>query len=253
MHGKVALVTGASSGIGRDTARGFAREGAAVVVSARRPRQGNETAQMIAREGGKALFVRADVSQAADVRSMVSATLEIFGRLDYAVNNASIEGHLKPIAELAEQEWDEVLSINLKGTFLCMKYEARAMIEQGSGGAIVNVGSVNSFLGGREVSAYVSSKHGQLGLTRCASAELAPHNIRVNIMCPGVVDTPMHRRLRRTLGDEVYDDDLIPRVHLGRAARSEEIAANILFLCSDEASYITGAALTADGGFCATH
>jgi len=251
MQGKVAIVTGSSSGIGRETARLFAREGASVVVSARREREGNGTARMIADEGGRAFFVRADISRAEDVQRLVSATIETFGRLDYAVNNASVEGNFKPITELTEQEWDEVLGINLKGTFLCVKYEAMAMIEQGSGGAIVNVGSVNSFLGSPDGSPYVSSKHGQVGLTRCASAELAPHNIRVNIICPGVIDTPMHRRLRAALGDELYDD-VIPRVHLGRAAQPEEIAANVLFLCSDEASYITGAALTSDGGLSAT-
>jgi NAD(P)-dependent dehydrogenase (short-subunit alcohol dehydrogenase family) len=136
---------------------------------------------------------------------MVTHTLETFGRLDYAVNNAGIEGRFTSVVELSEEEWDRVLDINLKGTFLCLKYEARAMLAAGHGGAIVNVGSINSFLGFPYGAAYVSSKHGLIGLTTSVSAELAPHGIRVNIVCPGIIDTPMHQRARKLLGDEVYD------------------------------------------------
>jgi len=176
----------------------------------------------------------------------------VFGRLDYAVNSAGIEGQWTGITDLAEDEWDRVLDINLKGTFLCMKYEARAMLDGGHGGAIVNIGSVNSFLGFQTGSAYVTSKHGLIGLTTCVSAELAPQGIRVNLVCPGFIDTPMHRRGRGILGDELYDKGVLPRVHLRRAGRPEEIARSILFLCSDEASYITGTTLTPDGGFTLT-
>ena len=252
MSGKVALVTGASSGIGRATAEAFAAKGAKVALAARREDELAGLVGEIESRGGAATFVRTDVSIAKDVERMVQHTIETFGRLDYAVNNAGIEGQFSGVTDLAEEEWDRVLDINLKGTFLCMKYEARAMLAGGHGGAIVNVGSVNSFLGFPTGSAYVASKHGQIGLTTSVSAELAPQGIRVNLVCPGVIDTPMHRRLRGLIGDELYDTVLKGSVHLRRAGLPEEIARSVVFLCSDEASYITGTTLTPDGGFTLT-
>jgi len=249
---KVALITGASSGIGRATAKTFAADGAAVAVAARRSDELDDLVAEIRAGGGNATAFKTDVSQAADVRRLVDHTVETLGRLDFAVNNAGIEGRFAPVTELPDEEWDRVLGINLKGAFLCMKYEARAMLSAGHGGAIVNVGSVNSFLGAATGSAYVASKHGMIGLTTSASAELAPQGIRVNLVCPGVIDTPMHRRLREDIGDEVYDQGLIPNIHLQRAGRPEEIAEAIVFLCSDAASYITGTTLTPDGGFTLT-
>jgi NAD(P)-dependent dehydrogenase (short-subunit alcohol dehydrogenase family) len=252
MNGKVALVTGASSGIGRATAEAFAAKGARVVLAARREEELAGLVSAIESRGGAATFVRTDVSVAKDVERMVQHTIATFGRLDCAVNNAGIEGQFAGITNLPEEEWDRVLDINLKGTFLCMKYEAAAMLAGGHGGAIVNVGSVNSFLGFPTGSAYVASKHGQIGLTTSVSAELAPQGIRVNLVCPGVIDTPMHRRLRGLIGDALYDTVLKGSVHLRRAGRPEEIARAIVFLCSDEASYITGTTLTPDGGFTLT-
>lgn len=252
MSGKVALVTGASSGIGRATAEVFVARGAKVALAARREDELAKLVSEVETRGGAATFVRTDVSVAKDVERMVKHTVEAFGRIDYAVNNAGIEGQFSGITDLPEEEWDRVLDINLKGTFLCMKYEARAMLAGGHGGAIVNIGSVNSFLGFPTGSAYVASKHGQIGLTTSVSAELAPQGIRVNLVCPGVIDTPMHRRLRGVVGDEVYDKDLLQRVHTRRAGLPEEIARSIVFLCSDEASYITGTTLTPDGGFALT-
>jgi NAD(P)-dependent dehydrogenase (short-subunit alcohol dehydrogenase family) len=252
MDGKVALVTGASSGIGRATAEVFAANGVKVALAARRVDELAGLAREIQTRGGAATFVKTDVSVAKDVERMVKHTIETFGRLDYAVNNAGIEGEFSGITDLPEEEWDRVLDINLKGTFLCMKYEAIAMLAGGHGGAIVNIGSVNSFLGFPTGSAYVASKHGQIGLTTSVSAELAPQGIRVNLVCPGIIDTPMHRRLRGLIGDEMYDEVLKKRVHTRRAGRPEEIAQSIVFLCSDEASYITGATLTPDGGFTLT-
>lgn len=252
MSDKVALITGASSGIGRATTEAFAAKGAKVVLAARREDELAALATEIGVRGGQATFVKTDVSVATDVKRMVAHTIETFGRLDYAVNNAGIEGQLSGIADLPEEEWDRVLDINLKGTFLCMQYETRAMLAGGHGGAIVNVGSVNSFLGFPYGAAYVASKHGQVGLTTSVSAELAPQGIRVNLVCPGIIDTPMHRRLRGLIGDELYDTILQQRVHTKRAGRPEEIAGAILFLCSEEASYITGTTLTPDGGFALT-
>lgn len=252
MNDRVALITGASSGIGRATAEAFAAKGARVVLAARRQDELASLVTEIEVRGGKATAIKTDVSAVKDVERMVAHALEAFGRLDYAVNNAGIEGQFTGITELAEEEWDRVLDINLKGTFLCLKYEARAMLNCGNGGAIVNIGSINSFLGFPTGSAYVASKHGLIGLTTSVSAELAPQGIRVNLVCPGIIDTPMHHRARGLLGDEVYDTVVLPSVHLRRAGRPEEIARSIVFLCSDEASYITGTTLTPDGGFTLT-
>jgi NAD(P)-dependent dehydrogenase (short-subunit alcohol dehydrogenase family) len=252
MNGRVALVTGASSGIGRATAELFAERGARVVVAARRQDELDSLVADIEARGGTASAVRTDVSVSADVGRMVDHAITTFGRLDYAINNAGIEGRFAGITELEEHEWDRVLGINLKGTFLCMQREARAMLAAGHGGAIVNVGSVNSFLGFATGAAYCTSKHGLIGLTTSVSAELASKGIRVNLVCPGIVDTPMHRRLRRDIGDAVYDQGVLPSVHLQRAGEPEEIARAIVFLCSDDASYITGTTLTPDGGFTLT-
>ena len=215
MNDKVALITGASSGIGRATAELFAEKGARIVVAARR--QDELDSLVAAVEAGRRqrpVRFRPTFPISADVERMVEHAIKTFGRLDYAVNNAGIEGRFAPITDLAEDEWDQLMGINLKGTFLCMKHEAKAMLAGKHGGAIVNVGSVNSFLGAATGSAYCTSKHGLIGLTTSASAELAPQGIRVNLMCPGVIDTPMHRRLRDEIGDEVYDQGLLPNVHL---------------------------------------
>jgi NAD(P)-dependent dehydrogenase (short-subunit alcohol dehydrogenase family) len=251
MTGKVALITGASSGIGSATAAAFAARGCKVALAARRENELAQLVKAIEARGGSAKFIKTDVSVAEDVRRMVDQTMSAFGRLDYAVNNAGIEGNFFPIEELPEEEWDRILDINLKGVYLCLKYEAKAMLPAGRG-AIVNVGSVNSFRGFPMGSAYVASKHALIGLTSSVSAELGPRGIRVNLVCPGLIDTPMHRRLRATIGDAPFDAGVLPRVHVQRAGRAEEIASAILFLCSDEASYITGTTLTPDGGFTLT-
>jgi NAD(P)-dependent dehydrogenase (short-subunit alcohol dehydrogenase family) len=249
---KVVLITGASSGIGRATAVAFATKGAHIVVAARRKEELDTLVTLIENLGGKASAIKTDVSIAKSVEQMVAHTIKVFGRLDYAVNNAGIEGKLNSIIDLEEEDWNQVLDINLKGTFLCMKYEAKAMLNLGHSGAIVNIGSVNSFLGFPTGSAYVTSKHGLIGLTTSVSAELGPKGIRVNLLCPGVTDTPMHQRLRGIVGDELYDKGLLPTVHLQRVGKPEEIARAIVFLCSEEASYITGSTLTADGGLTLT-
>ena len=252
MKDKVALITGASSGIGRATALAFAAKGANVIVAARRQDELDQLVAEIEANGGKAAAIKTDVSKSADVQQMVAFAIKTFGRLDYAVNNAGVEGEFASVIDLPEEEWDRVLDINLKGTFLCLKHEAKAMLAAGNGGAIVNVGSVNSFLGFPTGSAYVTSKHGLIGLTTSVSAELASSGIRVNLVCPGIVDTPMHRRLRGLIGDAPYEDFLAHRVHLHRMGQPEEMARSIVFLCSDDASYITGTTLTPDGGFTLT-
>jgi len=252
MSDRVALVTGASSGIGRATAKEFATRGAAVVLAARREAELESVAAEIEELGGRATFLKTDVSVAEDVERLVEHAMSTFGRLDYGVNNAGIEGEFPPITDFPEALFDEVLAVNLRGTFLAMKYEARAMLEAGNGGSIVNVGSVNSFLGFAGGSAYATSKHGQVGLTTSASAELAAQGIRVNIVCPGMIDTPMHHRLRGVVGDEVFDGVLKGRVHLKRAGKPEEIGRTIVFLCSEDAGYITGTTITPDGGMAMT-
>ena len=252
MEGKVALVVGASSGIGRATAMAFAERGARVVAAARRQEELDELVNDIQALGVDAAAVQTDVSSAVEVRAMVDTTIARFGRLDYAVNNAGVEGVPAMFVDFDEEEWDRVVGINLRGNFLCLKYEAKAMLAAGHGGAIVNVGSVNSFLGFAGGAAYATSKHGQVALTSSASAELAPQGIRVNIVCPGVIDTPMHQRLRGEFGDETYDGILNGSVHLRRSGQPEEIARTITFLCSDDASYLTGATITPDGGYLTT-
>jgi NAD(P)-dependent dehydrogenase (short-subunit alcohol dehydrogenase family) len=252
MNGKVVLITGASSGIGRATAEAFAAKGATIVVAARRQKELDSLVAAIEAMGGKASAIKTDVSVVESVAQMVAHTIKVFGRLDYAINNAGIEGKLNGITDLLESDWDQVLDINLKGTFLCMKYEAKAMLDLGIGGVIVNIGSVNSFLGFPTGSAYVTSKHGLIGLTTSVSAELGPKGIRVNLVCPGITDTPMHHRLRGIVGDDLYDKGLLPTVHLQRIGRPEEVAKAIVFLCSEESSYITGTTLTVDGGLTLT-
>ena len=252
MKNKVALITGASSGIGKSTAEAFATKGVNVVVAARRKEELDSLVASIKANGGQATAIQTDVSDSKSVEQMVAHAIETFGRLDYCVNSAGIEGTFGSVIDLAEEDWDKVMNINLKGTFLCMKYQAKAMIKAGNGGSIVNIGSVNSFLGFPSGSAYVTSKHGLIGLTSSASAELAPQGIRVNLLCPGVTVTEMHQRLRGIVGDDLYDKGLLPTVHLKRAGKPEEMARSILFLCSDDSSYITGSTLTVDGGLTLT-
>lgn len=249
---KVALVTGASSGIGASTVKAFADEGTRVVAAARREKELDELIAEVEGSGGVASAVVTDVASEDQIERMITFALEKYGRLDYAVNNAGIEGEFASIMDLDAKAWDQVLNVNLRGCFLSLKHEAKAILGTAGNGAIVNVGSVNSFLGFPTGAAYVASKHALIGLTSSVSAELAPQGVRVNLVCPGVIDTPMHRRLRGIVGDELYDEGFFPSVHLGRAGEANEIAQTILFLCSEKASYITGSTITPDGGFTLT-
>ncbi|MDP2130206.1 MAG: SDR family NAD(P)-dependent oxidoreductase [Erythrobacter sp.] len=245
---KVAIVTGASTGIGEATARLLAQRGAIVVLAARREEMIAALAGEILGAGGTASFIRTDVSDAGEVEAMVAHAIDTHGRLDIAVNNAGIGAQVHSIVELPDDYWDSVLNTNLKGNFLCLKHQARAMVAAGNGGAIINVGSVNTFLGCPGAAAYCASKAGQLALTTSASAELAAQGIRVNLVCPGVTDTPLHRQIKGNLGTDAFEG-LKAQTHQRRIGDPVEIARAIAFLASDEASFITGTTLTADGGF----
>ena len=249
MEGKVALVTGASSGIGRAAAVAFGAAGASVVAAARRKTESDETIRMIRDTGGEALFVQTDVSRADQVQAMVAKTVETYGRLDYAFNNAGVSGPtgFKRLHEYDEEEWDFVNGINEKGVWLCMKYELEQMLTQG-GGVIVNDSSIAGMRGG-PTALYSAAKHGVLGLTRTAAKEYGQDGIRVNAVCPGVIDTDM-------LAWAIAHSDEVAEPfwnlgHLGRWGRAGEIASVVLFLCSEEASFVTGIAMPVDAGIMA--
>ncbi|MCX5998182.1 MAG: SDR family oxidoreductase [Chloroflexi bacterium] len=244
---KVALVTGAGSGIGRATAMAFASEGASVAVADVVVQGGEETVRMIKEAGGQAMFVRVDVSKAVEVEEMIQKVVGAYGRLDCAFNNAGIDGPLASVAKYAEESWDRVININLKGVWLCMKYEIPQMRKQG-GGAIVNTSSIAGLVGQGPV-AYVASKHGVVGITKAAALEYAKTGIRVNAVCPGAIATPMTQTaMDRSPQQQQYINNMQP---IGRMGKPEEIAAAVLWLCSDRASFVTGHALPVDGGIVA--
>ena len=244
VEGKVALVTGAASGIGRASALLFAREGARVVASDV-DAEGKATAAAIAEAGGEALFVRADVTREDDVEALVGAARERFGRLDCAHNNAGITGAMGAIHDLPRAGWDDTLAVNLTGAFLCMKHELALMREQGSG-AIVNTASAAGLIGVPALSAYCASKHALLGLTKTAALENATSGVRVNAVCPGSIDTPMLQRYM-DIAPEVRKGILAGQPG-GRLGLPEEIAEAAVWLCSDRASFVTGSSMLVDGG-----
>lgn len=245
---EVTLVTGASSGIGRATALAFGREGARVVVSDVQVEAGEETARLIREQGRDALFVRADVSQARDVAQLVEVTLRTYGRLDFAFNNAGVEGTSAPTVECTEENWDRTLAINLKGVWLCMKHELAHMRTRRRG-AVVNCSSIAGLVGFQNSPAYVASKHGVVGLTRTAALEHAKEGIRVNAVCPGVIRTAMVERVIQARPE--MEAVLSASEPVGRMGTAEEIAGAVLWLCSDAASFVTGQALAVDGGWVA--
>src|SRR3989475_4779844 len=244
--GKVAFVTGAASGIGRAAALAFAREGASVVVADVSEQGNQETARMIEEQGGRALAVRCDVTRGEDVRAALDKAVEAFGRLDVAFNNAGVEPKkLVPTAEVEEEEWDRIINIDLRGVFLCMKYEIPLMLKQG-GGAIVNTSSGAGIKGFKGGAAYVAAKHGVVGLTKAAALDYAKSNIRINAVCPGIIDTPMMDRFSG--GTAEGRQAVIEQEPVGRMGKPEEIAATVVWLCSEAASFVLGHAMVVDGG-----
>jgi len=244
--GKVALVTGASGGIGRATALAFAASGAAVVVSDVNDAAGEETAAMIAAAGGKAVFQHCNVADAAEVKALVARGVKAFGRLDFAHNNAGINN--MGADEYQDDVWDRAVAINLSGVMYCMREEAEVMLAQGSG-SIVNTASINGLVGNGAQPGYTATKHGVVGLTRHGALRWAKAGIRVNAVCPGVIETPMTAPLTANPDMRKTLDSLTP---MGRMGKAEEIAAAVLWLCSDQASFVTGHPLVVDGGATAT-
>ncbi|WP_437850230.1 SDR family oxidoreductase [Sorangium sp. So ce363] len=244
---KVALITGGNMGIGKAAALLFAQEGAKVVIAARRVAEGERTAAEIVARGGEAIFVPTDVSRASDCAAMVAAAVKRYGRLDVAFNNAGVEQVIKSLPELEEDEWDRVIDINLKGVFLSMKFQIPEMLKAG-GGAIVNTSSVGGLVATPGLSAYVTSKHGVIGLTKAAAIDFAARNVRVNAICPGGTHTAM---FDRWIKDGAMEQHVLASHPIGRFADPIEPARVALFLASDEASFVTGVALPIDGGLVA--
>ena len=248
LEGKVGLVTGGTAGIGRETAVLFAKAGAKVAVAGRREVEGNETIELIRAAGGDGLFVKTDVSKASEVEALIQRTIEKFGRLDVAFNNAGIEGVWAPIVRQSEEDWDRTIATNLKSVWLCLKYEIRQMLQQGAGGAIVNMSSITGLVGAVGAAAYSASKHGVIGLTQTAALENAKSGIRINAVCPGFTETPMADRALRVPAMHKYVLSLHP---IGRLGRPTEIAEAVVWMCSDRASFMAGQSLVLDGGFLA--
>ena len=248
LESKTALVTGGGSGIGRAAAIAFANAGANVVVADIDASAGEETVNLIEAASGTALFVLADVSKSKSVEGMVNAAVAAYGDLDCAFNNAGIQGELSQTADCSEENWDHITGINLKGVWLCMKYEIAQMLKQG-GGAIVNNSSNFGLVGSNGMPAYSASKHGVIGLTKTAALEYAQHGIRVNAICPGPVQTPLVDKILENQPDII--DAIISREPIGRMGEAEEIAHAVVWLCSAQATFVVGAVLPVDGGFVA--
>src|SRR3981189_1570951 len=248
LKGKVALVTGGGSGIGKATAMTFAREGAKVAIADYVPEGGERTVKEITAAGGEAIFINADVSVGRQVEAMVNKIVQTWGRLDCAHNNAGIEGRMANTAECTEENFDRTLAINLKGVWLCMKYEIPQMLKQG-GGAIVNTASVAGLIGIEGAAAYNASKHGVIGLTKTVALEYAQKNIRVNCVCPGAIQTPMTARIIDS--GQMNEDDVKAFEPVGRWGQPSEIGAGVVWLLSAASSFVNGHSRGIDGGWVA--
>jgi NAD(P)-dependent dehydrogenase (short-subunit alcohol dehydrogenase family) len=252
VSGKVALVTGSGAGIGRAAALKFAEEGARVIVSDVNTDGGHETVALIEQKGGQAVFTRVDIANVAEVQSLTATAVDTFGRLDCARNNAGIEGKIVPLAEQSEENFDRVISVNARGTFLCLKYEIAHMLKNG-GGAIVNLASVAGLIGFPGLGPYVASKHAINGLTKNAALEYSKHGIRVNSVCPGGIETRMLDSLvSQASGGRSSTREMMDPLHpIGRIGTPDEVAELIVWLCSSRASFVTGANIPIDGGYVA--
>lgn len=248
VSGKVVIVTGGAAGMGRATALALATEGAQVVVADISPEAGAAVVDEIAAGDGEASFVRTDVSRAEDVETLVAQTVDRYGRLDCAVNNAAITPDRRRIVDADPEQFRRLLEVNLTSVLLSLKYEIAQMLRQGTSGSVVNIGSVRSFRAQPGSPAYTSAKHGVIGLTRTAALEYAQFGVRVNAVCPGAIDTPMVREARRARAES--EDDMAQRMSLlGRLGTPDEVAQATLWLCSPASSLITGQAISADGGY----
>lgn len=247
---KVAIITGGAMGMGAATAELFSHEGASVVIADYNEEKGRAQVEKIKSEGGEAAFVKTDVSKAEDVRQMVKFTVDTYGRLDIALNNAAITPDDKPIADLDEAYWDRLMAVDLKGVALGLKYEIQQMMAQGGGGSIINTSSVSGIRPQPGTPAYIAAKHAVIGLTKSAAMDYSPHQIRINTVAPGAIDTPMLRGALEQFGFDpaAYAKQLSM---LGRFANAEEVAKAHLWLASDDASYVTGAIISVDGGYTA--
>jgi NAD(P)-dependent dehydrogenase (short-subunit alcohol dehydrogenase family) len=245
LDGKVALVVGGTTGIGRATAVAFAQAGANVAIAGRGKDRGKETEALVKKTGAEGLFIETNVTDDSSVRALIERTVETFGRIDAAFNNAGIEGNVAPIAETTEEDFDTLIATNLKGVYLGLKYQIVQMLKNG-GGAIVNTASIGGLVGFPNTAIYCASKHGVIGLTKTAALELATSNIRVNAIAPGAVQTGL---LNRMAGSEAAAQGVAQVIPMSRIGKPEEIADAVVWLCSAEAGYITGHTLTIDGGF----
>lgn len=246
--GLVALVTGASAGIGKATAKAFARESYTTVLADVNEGQGRDAAAECEREGGTCQFIRCDVADETSVQNLIGEIVSRFGRLDAAFNNAGIEGALGPTADCTTENFDRIIAVNLRGTFFCLREELRQMTKQERGGAIVNCSSIAGLIGFAGIPAYTASKHGVVGLTKNAALEYAKANIRVNAVCPGAIDTAM---LDRLMTSGVPRETIVATEPVNRLGTPEEIASAVVWLCSGSASFVTGQALAVDGGWTA--
>jgi NAD(P)-dependent dehydrogenase (short-subunit alcohol dehydrogenase family) len=241
---KVAFITGASSGICRATALAFAARGASVVVSARSEERLQETVRLVEDRGARVLAVRCDVTRSQDIATAVGKSIEAFGRLDFAVNNAGVEQPPTPAAETSDTDWDRIVNTNLRGVFLCMKHEIPVMA--GRGGSIVNIASGAAVIGIRGQAAYAAAKHGVLGLTKSAALDYAAEGIQINAVCPGIIETPMMNRFSG--GTPEGRARVIAQEPIGRMGTPDDIASAVLWLCSDLGAFTIGHALVIDGG-----
>jgi NAD(P)-dependent dehydrogenase (short-subunit alcohol dehydrogenase family) len=246
LKGKSALITGAGAGIGRAAALAFAREGASLMVAD--IVAADETEAMVRAAGGDVVAIKCDVSSSAEVEALIRKAVSTYGRIDCAFNNAGIESRVSNIADITEAEFDRQIAVNLKGVWLCLKYELPQMVKQGAG-AIVNTSSGAGIAGAQGWSAYCAAKHGVVGLTRCAALEYARAGVRVNALCPGPIDSPMGKRI--AANNPGYKDVLIAHTPNGRLGRPEEVAEAAVWLCSDAASLVNGSILPVDGGIVA--